>query len=190
MANHCQQCEKDFDLHTYMNPQDCSKDGPGLKIRAAYDKYFGGSFDDGDICPECLLSSAAVIETPDDCFDVMAVVLGLANGKPDGSDIGFIDILCEVKRLHANQKHLKEQLTGIDDGDMKIEGALQQVARLAKENEELKEQNDELTNSIDDCAHQYAERLDDGKTEEIKTLKEENEHWRQHSGGCEVCAPH
>ena len=157
MANHCQQCEKDFDLHTYMNPQDCSKDGPGLKIRAAYDKYLGGSYDDGDICPECLFESTAIIDTPDDCFDAMAVVLGLANGKPDGSDIGFIDILCEVKRLHANQKHLKEQLTGIDDGDMKIEGALQQVARLAKENEELKEQN---------------------------------EHWRQHSGGCEVCAPH
>jgi hypothetical protein len=53
--NHCFACEKGFDLNAYMNPQDCSVDGPGLKIRAAYDKYFGSESDDGDICPECLL---------------------------------------------------------------------------------------------------------------------------------------
>jgi len=53
--NKCEWCEKEFCLSTLMNPTDCAEDSHDMKIRAAYDKYFGSKEDDGDICPECMI---------------------------------------------------------------------------------------------------------------------------------------
>jgi FtsZ-binding cell division protein ZapB len=107
----------------------------------------------------------------------------------------------ENKALHMERETLKKE-----------------NARLAKENEELTDHA--MNSNITSCEHcglttteddlflslecgefTCEECFHDGKSKNMKEqvarlekeneeLKDQNEHWRQHSGGCEVCAPH
>ena len=97
-------------------------------------------------------ASPAACMTPDQCFDEMAVALGVPK------DTGYIDLLAMVKELKEEAKGLKEKL---DEG---TEQHLADTKKLNKfymktkeENKKLKEHNQRMSSYIDFYEVKYCE---------------------------------
>ena len=85
------------------------------------------------------LNSDEETMTPDQCFDEMAVALGLPK------DTGYIDILAEVKMKNDQLKIMED----IHSGDMKIVKMLKEKwNEEQKKNEELKKMLGDLPDNI------------------------------------------
>lgn len=68
--------------------------------------------------------------TPDQCFDEMAVALGVPK------DTGYIDLLAMVKELKKDKMKFAEKVV--------VEEIKPQMDKLKEENKELKEENNQL----------------------------------------------
>jgi len=115
--------------------------------------------------------------TPDQCFDEMAVALGVAEPK----DTGYTELLDLVKGLKEENEKLKhkeyclrQDAKGYSPSE--VQEYREETEELKEENKKLKEENQELqenlTHTEDNSWDYYGELLK--LREENKKLKEEN----------------
>ncbi len=139
--------------------------------------------------------------TPDQCFDEMAVALGVRK------DTGYIDILAMVKKLKKETEELKhkeyclrQDAKGYSPSE--VQEYREETEELKEENKKLKEENKKLKKETEELKaddkyqqriiSKYSEendmwhRVTDELTEENKKLKEKNHRMERYIEDYEV----